>query len=549
MKKILLNLIIVLTLFSCSISTSSPRTGNLSLNLNGLKSRTVLPDMATVLPDTYVITYIKGPVSRANDTINSATKTLNDFEPGKWQISVTASMSGNIVASGSSSEFTINSNATTDVSVELILSQANNGNTEIKLDWNVKPGSIDSVTATLEKIGGASSNITGDVTLSGNTATYSGNISSGDYIISIKLNDDKGNLVLPYGEIIQVYDYLDSDKIVNFTLDEFNSTPKDPSNVTAVEGTNSIDITWTDESNIETGYVIERTNDNGSNWTKLADLPPGSDSYNDTGVTKDITYKYQVKAVGIYGDSGYAESGNVKLTLPVPGNSGSITANNITHNSFKMTWTAANDTDGSTLKYKVVISKNDDIDSVADANINSSTADKILVMDWATIPTMPYSVTSLNSSTDYYINVLVQDANENIISYNVISSSTTKITTAAAPGNLGISITIKDIHIENIVFKKGNGDPISNGFTMEKHLNLSLKTESVYDEYTWYVDGDKIDKANLPNGYTFIDATATVSEKMQIAPNTLGYGQHNIMVVCKKDSHSYSQNLRIVVEN
>jgi subtilisin family serine protease len=92
----------------------------------------------------------------------------------------------------------------------------------------------------------------------------------------------------------------------------------------ALNNNNAI-LTWQDNSNIETGYIVERKIDN-SNWSVIARLLANTTSYADNNLTSG-TYYYRVKAV--YNTEKSYQSNEVSITVstptssnPAPSNSG-----------------------------------------------------------------------------------------------------------------------------------------------------------------------------------------------------------------------------------
>ncbi len=78
--------------------------------------------------------------------------------------------------------------------------------------------------------------------------------------------------------------------------------PNAPSNLTAAPalGTQS-DLTWTDNSSDETGFIIERSVDIGKTFSPIATVTPNSTSYSDSGLPTNVTYQYRIKAInGVY---------------------------------------------------------------------------------------------------------------------------------------------------------------------------------------------------------------------------------------------------------
>jgi len=70
-----------------------------------------------------------------------------------------------------------------------------------------------------------------------------------------------------------------------------------PSNLTATASGSQVDLSWSDNTTIETGYVVERSYTSGTGYTVIATLAADVTTYSDTGLA-DSTYYYRVKATG-----------------------------------------------------------------------------------------------------------------------------------------------------------------------------------------------------------------------------------------------------------
>ena len=82
--------------------------------------------------------------------------------------------------------------------------------------------------------------------------------------------------------------------------------PVAPTNLTAtVISSNQINLSWTDNSNNETGFKIWRSLD-GKNWTLIAIVGVNVTSYSDTGLASRTFYYYRVQATNSAGDSAYS---------------------------------------------------------------------------------------------------------------------------------------------------------------------------------------------------------------------------------------------------
>ena len=80
---------------------------------------------------------------------------------------------------------------------------------------------------------------------------------------------------------------------------------------TAVSQT-QIDLSWTDNSDDEDGFKIERSPDGTTGWTQIATVGAGVTSYSDTSLTCDQTYYYRVRAYNANGNSGYSNIANAR---------------------------------------------------------------------------------------------------------------------------------------------------------------------------------------------------------------------------------------------
>ena len=86
------------------------------------------------------------------------------------------------------------------------------------------------------------------------------------------------------------------------------AAPRSPANIVATsENAQSIDVSWSDESNVEDGYEVQRREVNGA-WQVVADLPSNSSTFHDVAVAAEITYQYRLRAKR---DGGFSDASNV----------------------------------------------------------------------------------------------------------------------------------------------------------------------------------------------------------------------------------------------
>lgn len=118
------------------------------------------------------------------------------------------------------------------------------------------------------------------------------------------------------------------------------SVPNGPSNLTAVASTNKIDLTWVDNSGLESAYIIERSV-NGTTFTQIASLTPNTTTYSNTGLIANTKYYYRVMATNCYGNSIYSTVVNATTTISTAIKEQTIGSINIYPNPFSASFTVS----------------------------------------------------------------------------------------------------------------------------------------------------------------------------------------------------------------
>jgi hypothetical protein len=121
------------------------------------------------------------------------------------------------------------------------------------------------------------------------------------------------------------------------------TTPSAPSNLQATAvSASQINLTWQDNSNNETGFVIERSLNGTSNWAPLFTTAPNVTSYANTGLSAGTTYYYRVSAQNPAGSSNTTSVANATTQTLVPVTL--IAFNAIQKNTFtEISWKVVNE--------------------------------------------------------------------------------------------------------------------------------------------------------------------------------------------------------------
>jgi PKD repeat protein len=87
-----------------------------------------------------------------------------------------------------------------------------------------------------------------------------------------------------------------------------SGAPAAPSNLTAAASLFSrrINLNWSDNSNNETSFKVERSTSSSSGFSQIASLSAGTRSYADTSISRRVTYYYRVRAANAAGNSAYS---------------------------------------------------------------------------------------------------------------------------------------------------------------------------------------------------------------------------------------------------
>jgi len=74
-------------------------------------------------------------------------------------------------------------------------------------------------------------------------------------------------------------------------------------------------LSWSDNSGNEDGFRIERCQGNGcTSFVQIAQVAANTSSYSDTGLSRNTSYSYRVRAFNSAGKSAYSNTSRDKTT-------------------------------------------------------------------------------------------------------------------------------------------------------------------------------------------------------------------------------------------
>ena len=236
-----------------------------------------------------------------------------------------------------------------------------------------------------------------------------------------------------------------------------NTAPSVPSNITAVASSTSVSLSWTastDPDDAVSYYTIYR---NGSSVGS-----PGTNSFNDTGLSPSTTYNYTISATDSHNNiSGQSATKSVTTTAgssdaTAPSVPQSLSASAVSSSGINLSWTASTDNVGVT-GYKIYR---------ANTQIGTSA-------------TNSYSDSGLTASTAYSYTVSAYDAAGNNSAQSASASATTL---ALGSGSAIAPLTIQEAlypgDMTGSTYNGGGGitrtqDPLSVGIPLADSAGIS----------------------------------------------------------------------------
>jgi|GEM_PF-2288786 len=115
--------------------------------------------------------------------------------------------------------------------------------------------------------------------------------------------------------------------------------PAAPSNAVATAISSSrINLTWSDNTTWEDGYLIERRQSGMADYNVIAETAPNTTSYSDTGLLEGWKYYYRIAARNAAGTSAYSSIVNA-TTLSLPAAPSGLIATAVSTSQINLSWT------------------------------------------------------------------------------------------------------------------------------------------------------------------------------------------------------------------
>lgn len=115
--------------------------------------------------------------------------------------------------------------------------------------------------------------------------------------------------------------------------------PAPPSNLSAqVVAADSIELSWTDNSENEDGFELSRSDDGGANWVVIDTAAADTMRHGDGGLDASTTYRYRVRGCNETGCSAYSNEAEVTTEASAPDVPGDLIATPTGSTTIGLSW-------------------------------------------------------------------------------------------------------------------------------------------------------------------------------------------------------------------
>jgi len=210
------------------------------------------------------------------------------------------------------------------------------------------------------------------------------------------------------------------------------STPNIPGTLSAnTLSSSQINLSWTDNSNNETGFKIERKTGAGGSYAQIATVGANVTSYNNTGLTAATAYYFRVRATNSTGDSGYSNEANASTFDNPPVAPSALSANEISTSQINLGWVDnANNETGFKIERKTGAGGTYAQIATVGANVTS------------------YNNTGLTAATTYYYRVRATNSTGDS-GYSNETNATTQVESTFSYTSLNIGTCSNGVTSEN----------------------------------------------------------------------------------------------------
>ena len=231
--------------------------------------------------------------------------------------------------------------------------------------------------------------------------------------------------------------------------------PTAPTSLVATAvSTSQINLSWTDTSNNETNFKIERRTGSGGTYAQIATTATNVATFSNTGRTAGTTYFYRVRASNASGNSAYtneASATTIAADKTAPTAPSGLVGTVLSQPQIKLSWTASIDDVGVT---GYLVDRCQGTGCSAFVQVGTSTGSN-------------FSDTDVSVNASYSYRVRAADAVGNLSAYSTILSMATRDTiTPSAPS--GLTATAASSSQVNLAWSASTDNVAVTGYQVDR---------------------------------------------------------------------------------
>jgi hypothetical protein len=202
-----------------------------------------------------------------------------------------------VFVGGGTTAMLVQSGTISTPAVPTALTATATGSSTINITW--KDNSTNETAFALQRSTSATAGFTSIASLAANTVSYAntGLAAGTTYYYRILASNGAGASAWS--------------SVASATTQAAATVPATPSALVATpKGCLTMNLTWSDNSNNETGFTVARSTSVSGTYSTIATLPANTVTYTNTGLIKGRRYYYQVKATNATGSSAWSPKAN-----------------------------------------------------------------------------------------------------------------------------------------------------------------------------------------------------------------------------------------------
>ncbi|HCM27505.1 MAG TPA: hypothetical protein DIC34_13330 [Treponema sp.] len=313
-----LSLMLIAALISCDSPFGNDKLrASLAVAIDGAAAnqRTILPAALIPADLTYDISLVRSGFATVSATgLAWNAIAANDLTPGEWSLTITGRLAGDAVFAKTQSVTLVSGANSVSISLDPVQTVGNGTGSllfEVNLPagdlvdaatvyWSNDPAYPEQTIVTTGTAGGITSVVTTDFVSVPGVSVSMSDVPSGNYYLTVALSKGGGDPTYVI-EVVRIYDNRLSEKTKTLLAGDIGTAPAAPSGLAAAfvgNGSGTVTISWTDNSNVEQGYRVWRDGTLvGSDLTV-----PGTISLEDT-LGDSLAHVYEVAAFNGFGES------------------------------------------------------------------------------------------------------------------------------------------------------------------------------------------------------------------------------------------------------